>query len=585
MKQNICKKVVSYGMAALLMTSFVPMQTNAAPNPAGGIHYAVDTALLKGNPTAQGQITIDNNLNDWSKVTQRASTVSGIDSWKIAISADYETLYLSYQGTSSSEWDYNYLGTNRVQITYANGAQGRNNQIQFTGWQNSASAKDGWWADIAGADTTSVNNAHGNTAGPYIVESAIPMSFFENEDFTLTFAGTEVSSKQIEVLAGQEIEEPTQEAVYTGITIDGSFTDWAAVEKHEAGCPNDAHKDCIDQTAVVFDGDYVYLYVRDSAASGSTAAGAGTHGNGLFSITTDLGLETLIQLNRDGTVNGIDGATCSHVGREWEIAIPERALQNYRESISFGLYQLEPFVTGVTNLHPENVTSDRKQKEFTGDIQYDGVYGDWDNYPHTRIQYATAGTQRDVVDSNGALYSNGSTLFGHVVTEMPEHTLGGGEGFTTGVTILFNNDWNTAFYPRLALVDGSGNINWDPQLNNLPDGTYEFYIFSIDAWHTSSNLNNLNDMDQWYGKMTMTLSATKNECEYYLDLEKIADKFHCDASDFKRIDAQYKRLGLEWVTTAGASSGAWLGLLICIGVCAGVYVYRKKKGEDIQQAQ
>ena len=49
-------------------------------------------------------------------------------------------------------------------------------------------------------------------------------------------------------------------------------------------------------------------------------------------------------------------------------------------------------------------------------------------------------------------------------------------------------------------------------------------------------------------------------------------------SDFKQISAQFGRLGQEWINTAGASSGAWLGLFICIAGTCGVVVYKKKKG-------
>ena len=32
--------------------------------------------------------------------------------------------------------------------------------------------------DIENSETVTVNNAHGNTAGPYVVETAIPFDFF-----------------------------------------------------------------------------------------------------------------------------------------------------------------------------------------------------------------------------------------------------------------------------------------------------------------------------------------------------------------------------------------------------------------------
>ena len=69
-------------------------------------------------------------------------------------------------------------------------------------------------------------------------------------------------------------------------------------------------------------------------------------------------------------------------------------------------------------------------------------------------------------------------------------------------------------------------------------------------------------------------------CEFIIDLKKVADKLGCDVSDFKQIDAQFGRLGQQWVTTAGASTGAWLGLCICVLITVGVLVYQKKKGSN-----
>jgi len=48
--------------------------------------------------------------------------------------------------------------------------------------------------------------------------------------------------------------------VYNGITIDGDFSDWDAVVKYDAECPNEWHKNCLSQAAMVFDGDYAHIY-------------------------------------------------------------------------------------------------------------------------------------------------------------------------------------------------------------------------------------------------------------------------------------------------------------------------------------
>lgn len=581
MRVNYKKLATVAGMSLLLTAS--PIATFAGQINNGyaqnNVLNAVDISTLKNNiKVGASDIVLDNDLSDWNNITQRQSSIDIVSSWKVAISSDYSTLYFCYEGMSSSEWDYNYAGQgNLVKIQYKNGTNDASSAIQFSAWNGAAIAKNAWYGDIAGAETVTMNEAHGNTPGPYVLESAIPMSFFANGDFTITFAGTTVDMSQVEVIdgngAGEEETEP-EEPVYNGITIDGKFADWGAVTKYQAGCPNDAHRDCIHEAAMVFDGDYVYIYIKDGNVG--SAFGAGSHSNGQYSIKTDLGNELVFQLTQDGNINGVDGADCIHIGKQWEISIPKSALPSYNKTLSFGLYLTEPFVTDVANLVDEG-----PDKDISSDgIEYDGVYGDWDNYPHTTIQYATAGTHHQMVDAKAALACKGSTLLGHVVTTMPEHLQEAGGEFTQAVTIKFNDNYSQVFYPRNDMVDSDGNINWNAQRSGLSEGTYEYYLFSTDAWHTSENINNTNEMDTWYGKMIVTVGANKDECEFYLDLEKIANKLGCDASDFKQIDAQFGRLGQQWVTTAGASSGAWLGLGICILVTGGVLVRQSKKNKE-----
>ena len=580
MRVNYKKLATTVGMSLLLTASpiaaFSGTINNGQSNISGKVLNAVDISTLKNNNKVTAtDIVLDNDLTDWSNVTQRVSTVQGVNLWKVAISSDYSTLYFCYEGMSSSEWDYNYAGQNKINIQYKNGVNDASSAIQFAAWSGTAIAKNAWYGDITGAEAVTLNEAHGNTQGPYVLESAIPMDFFANGDFTITFAGTTVDITQVEVLDGNGSgEEETGEALYNGITIDGTFSDWAAVTKYEAGCPNEAHSDCINEAAMVFDGDYVYIYIKDG--KGGSAFGAGSHSNGQYSIKTDLGNELVFQLIQDGGINGVEGAECIHIGRQWEISIPKAVLPFYNKTISFGLYLTEPFITDVANLVDEG-----PEQDISSDgIEYDGLYGDWNMYPHTTIQYATAGTHYQMVDAKAALACNGRTLLGHVVTTMPAHLKQANFGFTQGITIMFNGDESQVFYPRNEFVDSDGNINWNSQKSGLSEGTYEYYLFSTDAWHTSENINNTNEFDNWYGKMIITVGANKDECEFYLDLEKIANKLGCDASDFKRIDANFSNLGYEWVTTAGASSGAWLGLGICILATGGVLVRQSKKNKE-----
>lgn len=577
MKHNYKRITALAGMTALLVSMPVSVYAGQIRNTytanLSNVLGSVDVSALKGNPVVKGSnIVVDSDTDDWGDITSRTADAAGVKLWKAAISSDYSKLYFMYEGTVQTEWDYSYMGSNPVSITYADGTTGISDKIQFTGWKDSAQAKNSWYGDIENSETVTVNNAHGNTAGPYVVEAAIPFDFFANSDFKITFAGTTVDIKDIEVLDGQKVDRDETEAAYNGIVIDGEFDDWDAVKKYDALCANDAHGECISKTAMIFDGDYVYVYIRDGV-SGS-ASGAGTHSNGKYSITTDLGNELVFQLDSKGYVNGVDGVDCRHVGNQWEIAIPADALPAYNKTISFGLYQSEPFVSGVANIRDDGSSDDKT----IYDIKYDGLYGDWEYYPHTRINYATPGTQHNKVDAMGALFSDGNVVLGHAYTMMPEHLNEAGGEFTYALSIKFNDDYNQIIAPRFVAVDEQGNINWNPKTEDLSEGTYEFYMFDIGSWGISKNINELNDADICYGKMTITVGSNRDECEFYIDLDKAAQKLGCDVSDFKQISAQFGRMGQQWINTAGASSGAWLGLFICIAATCGVVVYKKKKG-------
>lgn len=577
MKHNYKRITALAGMTALLVSMPVSVYAGQIRNTytanLSNVLGSVDVSALKGNPVVKGSnIVVDSDTDDWGDITSRTADAAGVKLWKAAISSDYSKLYFMYEGTVQTEWDYSYMGSNPVSITYADGTTGISDKIQFTGWKDSAQAKNSWYGDIENSETVTVNNAHGNTAGPYVVEAAIPFDFFANSDFKITFAGTTVDIKDIEVLDGQKVDRDETEAAYNGIVIDGEFDDWDAVKKYDALCANDAHGECISKTAMIFDGDYVYVYIRDGV-SGS-ASGAGTHSNGKYSITTDLGNELVFQLDSKGYVNGVDGVDCRHVGNQWEIAIPADALPAYNKTISFGLYQSEPFVSGVANIRDDGSSDDKT----IYDIKYDGLYGDWEYYPHTRINYATPGTQHNKVDAMGALFSDGNVVLGHAYTMMPEHLNEAGGEFTYALSIKFNDDYNQIIAPRFVTVDEQGNINWNPKTEDLSEGTYEFYMFDIGSWGISKNINELNDADICYGKMTITVGSNRDECEFYIDLDKAAQKLGCDVSDFKQISAQFGRMGQQWINTAGASSGAWLGLFICIAATCGVVVYKKKKG-------
>ena len=78
--------------------------------------------------------------------------------------------------------------------------------------------------------------------------------------------------------------------------------------------------------------------------------------------------------------------------------------------------------------------------------------------------------------------------------------------------------------------------------------------------------------------MYVTIGASEDNMEFEFDLKLLAEKFGISADEIRTVSAQWGRIGQQWVTTAGTSTGTWLGLLICFaGVGVAYYVQRKRK--------
>lgn len=537
--------------------------------------YAADTSN-KDNKSDISQITIDGELSEWEAMESLKVAEGNVEEWKLALSEDRSRLYFCFGGTAVTQWDTGYIW-NLLEITYSDGKTFR---CQIANLENA-------WT-TPGAEVAAKNEAHLNNSGVYGVECVLPIN---DRGYSVTFAGTTVKEADIpEFKAAEE-----KEAVYTGISIDGKFDDWEAVTRVDVKCPNTSHGyECLKRAACIMDGDYVYFYLQDG--DDGYAAGAGLNSNGRYSIVTDLGRSLVFQLSaaNGGSVSGVDGAKAAYYQDEWEVAIPVSALPQWKKSISFGLYQNEPYISGVVDI--KGGSNEEQIGEFNG-IVYDGLYGDWAAYPHTLIQYATPGTQTDDPDGEGALYANGKTLYGHVVSSMEAHLQEQGGEFSSAVSICFNSDrtynadktWN--FYPRLVTVADDGTIDWNPKTVALDNGVYEFYLADVRGEYNTSALKNEADLaehEKFFGKMTVSVYDDFNETEFYVDLEQVA-KFlsnysstEIKAEDFKVIEAQFGRIGQEWLTTAGASSGPYAGVIICMGVCVAVLLKRRKGNKAVE---
>lgn len=381
------------------------------------------------------------------------------------------------------------------------------------------------------------------------------------------------------LLEQQEEEQPV--ARYEGITIDGDFSDWDAVAKTPVN-----RGGTLSEVAMVWDGDYVYLYFKENAQNWNAITWDGAYSNGQFAITTDMGRSVLVRLshrnNSEPCVNGVDGARVAvdstawgQDSYQWEVSIPSSELPKYKQTISFGLYQGETFIQNVANLQGD---PDADNKNFSG-ITYDGLYGDWDYYPHVLLNYATPGTQEKVVDADGAMYASDGKLYAHVVTNMPQHLQEAGGEFTYAVTIRVNKDKD--FAPRFVTVDAAGNINYNPQLSGLAYGTYEYCIIDRGYGGTAKTEAELQADGDLYGHMYVTVSPSEDNMEYEVDLTTLAAKFGMEPDNIETLHGQWGRIGQQWVTTAGTPTGAGMGLFLCLSTTGIAYLAQRKRKKQV----
>lgn len=513
----------------------------------------------------QREITLDANPEEWSDIPMYTSSDSNISKWAAVKDDTYVYFYIQLNGGN----EYGLpIDNTYISIAYADGTQDRTTQIRFTGM---LFLKDAFYGDIEG-----VTAVYGSSLekDKYEVEVCIPQTFFANSDFVLTYCGVSLSSQDITSLYTLgEMEK--EDAVYDGITIDGSFLDWDAVEK------TSVDDGSIIETAVVFDGDWIYIYIKDVGNYAATYDGE--RSSGTYELLTDTGRRTSFKLGTT-QVEGVAGALVQYSNNQYEIAIPKSELKEFRTELSFGyLYNDTPMISHITPLYGGgNIT-----ESFSG-ITLDGNFGDWRDYEHSLIEYSTNGALGS--DADGALYIEDTTLYGHVQTYRYADEKNPYEPFT----LFFNFDDEKAVSFRFITIDENGIINWNPEISYANESK-AYYLVDVRGWSNASTREELEDTDYYgnkiLGKAYMKrASGSDTEIEYAIDLKTLADyvsnndgvySFDLDETDMKTIQAYYVNIGSQRITIAGTSSGAWLGILLAVAV-VGVGLFSQKRKEVCQ---
>lgn len=511
-------------------------------------------------------IQVDGDPKEWDGIPSYTSNDGSVAKWSVAQNDEYVYFYVQENG--GNKWGLPITNT-KAAISYASGLSNSNlNGIGFAFENSSLVLKDGWYGNING---TLSGFSPSQEQDKYEIEFAVPQSYFAESDYTLTYCGTSIASGDIPVLnTFPEYEE--EKPVYNGITIDGNFSDWNAVEK------TSVDDGSIIDAAMVFDGDWIYIYLKDTGNGAAFHAGERSHGT--YELLTDTGRRTSFVLRENG-IEGVKDAKVKYSNDQYEIAIPASNLKKYRSTISFGYAQAKtPMISGVSNLQGGgNIDG-----SFSG-ITIDGNFDDWADYNHQLIEYSTNGDYGD--DADGALYLSDHTLYGHVKT----YRLRNNNPYYQ-VELRFNEVDSQNIYFQFITVDDSGNINWNPQMDY--DGTTkEYYMIDMRGWHGASTLTELED--EGYGNKILGHayirmgSSDDTELEYEIDLEKLSSyistsnstPYEMSVTDMKTIQAKYQNIGDQWVTIAGTSSGPVVGVVLCISTVACVLAYRRRKQKGI----
>jgi hypothetical protein len=356
----------------------------------------------------------------------------------------------------------------------------------------------------------------------------------------------------------------TPESGYNGIEIDGSFQDWSAVTKTKVD------SSALESAAAVFDGDTLYLYIKEK--SDGAALRSGPEGTGQFTILTDTGRKTNFKLGKK-KIRGIQGAKVKNSDCQYEISIPISQIKQYKNSISFG-YDLEDSMI-LNNI--KNLQTNSTDKNFRR-IIYDGLYSDWNYLYHTTLSRSDSKEE----DAEAALYVGGRYIFGHVKYSHSEKKEKPGE-----ITLRVNQKDKTSINLRLVKIEADGTINSNWKLGKLSPGMYEFGLWDEDQ--NTSVTNAYAPESPLCGMMYITIRADESEIEYKVSLDRLATELGISTREIKVVEAQYSAISNQWVSTEDEAETEYVvptavGLGICgVAVLTIPLLHRRKRDRIIKE--
>ena len=547
------------------------------------------TTTEEGNTTETVTTTETGNTTETVTTTEAGNTTEAENTAEAAATETPEIVITTEADDAADEENAaNAAGTaDGANATAADNTEEKANTAAKNGENSAATGAAGTATkeNTAGADTTT--NADDEEGTTTATEASTTATTAAEADTTATDTEEADTAAEEDAAAYADVSD---DALYSGIQIDGVFSDWAAIDKVYDFNTN------LTEAAMIWDHDYVYLYLKEGVNhpdgwemyEGNIHA-ATPYSNGNFCIETNTGYKSsvIVQGSNSGSVTAkvndtyVDIAYKKHT---YEIAIPVELLKGYNDKTSslnlgsLGGWNDTPnyIVTGVSHWNPDAGTTGGGENQDKDDnnsdlydkttyIKYDYDFSDWDDYPHQTIDYSTGGSHG--ADAEGALYSDGEYLYGHI------KYYGGYYPDIFGFfELAINEKYHHTLYLNARAVDNDGSILWNYNTSGLKPGSYEFHIYGAEtidggAWDTD------------YGVLYIELQKHgRLNAEFRLDQSKIAHYYKCDQTDIKSLDMRFIRIGDKWISCAGTSTGPILGMAISgFAVLGSMWFYNRKK--------
>lgn len=421
------------------------------------------------------------------------------------------------------------------------------------------------YEEVTGQDKGIIWSNAIKDASPYMAEAQYTPERPKGYDYVTA----KVSDYNIEDLTG----------TYSGIVIDGSFSDWSAI----AGQTTNFQNADLD-AKIVWDADKIYGYIAIYGAEANDTLITGQ----TFYIQTDGGQIREFSFKKSSssssyytgkvTMTGISGTEVAMDSETktsgwwifgnktyyyyYEFSIPANAIGQSAQSVRFGIksdsYDM-PITDYTANLAPASSDDDDDDIHAADDIDIDGVFDDWSDFPYTYLYFCDQ-NHSNCPDGYNDYSHNGKTSGSAYIKD---------DKIVAHIKSVSKLEGNMVLTPYLTYIKIKVNDNYEITLVTTQKSTNGSYRTMI--VHEEGNSTPLGEM------VIYDNGKTLYEYEYYIDIEMLAERLGLGPTELRTIEIYYPYIGYQAVKVAGTSTAPYVGIAICFAIVALTWFIRYMK--------